>query len=138
MIGFSYASMILYSNRLVLNSLKMTYLSLVIWAIFANLKLATKKKFLIFEFRSGRRGSKPISSTFVSKNDDSDFVAVESPINFNKRKLSEKQKEKMREKKQEQGHIPAMYSACDNSQSRSQYLEDTQVCNTYHSERNQS
>ena len=88
---------------------------------------AKKCQFSNFEFRSGRRGSKPISSTFVSKNDDSDFVAVESPINFNKRKLSEKQKEKMREKKQEQGHIPAMYSACDNSQSRSQYLEDTQV-----------
>ena len=42
--------------------------------------------------------------------------------------MSEKQREKMREKRQEQGHIPAMYSACDNSQSRSQYLADeTQV-----------
>ena len=51
-----------------------------------------------FKFMS-RRGQRLVSSTFVSKNDDSDFVAVESPISFNKRKLSEKQKEKMKEKR---------------------------------------
>ena len=43
-----------------------------------------------------------------------------------KRKLSEKQREKMKEKR-DSSHIPAMYSACDNSQSRSQYYDDTQV-----------
>ena len=45
---------------------------------------------------------------------------------LDKRKLSEKQREKMKEKR-DSSHIPAMYSACDNSQSRSQYYDDTQV-----------
>ena len=34
--------------------------------------------------------------TFADKNDDSDFVVVASPISFNKRRLTEKQREKMK------------------------------------------
>ena len=61
--------------------------------------MTTYKRILInIKFRS-RRGQRLVSSTFVSKNDDSDFVTVESPISFNKRKLSDKQKEKMKEKR---------------------------------------
>ena len=57
------------------------------------------------------------------------FKIYSKVINFTpseKRKLSEKQREKMKEKR-DSSHIPAMYSACDNSQSRSQYYDDTQV-----------
>merc|ERR1711892_10356 len=46
-----------------------------------------------------RRGNQKLMSSTYSKNkdDDADFVMVESPISFNKRKISDKQLEKMKE-----------------------------------------
>ena len=77
--------------------------------------------------RQRRGNQKLMSSTYTkNKDDDADFVMVESPISFNKRKISDKQREKMKEKR-DTSHIPTMYNTCDNSQSRSQYYEDTQV-----------
>ena len=76
-----------------------------------------------------RRGKGPISSTFHDQKDDSDFVAIESPINFNKQRLTEKQREKMKEKRQEQGFIPDMY---DGKSQQSNYLENSKVSRVMH------
>lgn len=75
---------------------------------------------------------KIMASTFQNKDDDTgDFVTIDSPISFSGRRLTENQKEKMREKKGEEHVGTALYSHVDDSQSSrnmSQFLgSDTQV-----------
>ena len=75
---------------------------------------------------------KIISSTFANKDDTADdFVTIDSPISFSGRRLTENQKEKLREKRKEEHVGTNLYSNVDDSQSSrsmSQFLgSDTQV-----------